>query len=239
MTDSNTQIEQIENIEQIELTDENIAHEIEATESGLETYQTYLNGEFRQAAKDFIYNCGLLTDTLYKDDPVKFIEKVNVQLNQVKEELAEILVAIDLDTKEHIDGHVDAMFVGLNFVEMNQYLAQIDEALLEKHLHVNKLQLVGNIFDHIISYPLPETVTDEAMVTAARRVVENNKLKYTTDRDVAYAWRLPAGARKEGIKVQEVVVDGVSYYSLVDKNGKIRKHRDFVAVELSDLTGEG
>lgn len=77
------------------------------------------------------------------------------------------------------------------------------------------------------------------MVTAARRIVENNKLKYTTDRDVAYAWRLPTGARKDGIKVQEVVVDGVTYYSLVDKNGKIRKHRDFVAVELSDLTGEG
>lgn len=236
MTDSNNQLDQIE---EVELNQETVEEAIVATESGLETYQSYLTGEFKDSAKAFIYNCGLLSNTLYEDDPITFIKKVNVQLNQVKEELGEILVAIDLDTKEHIDGHVDAMFVGLNFVEMNQYLQFISEDLLQEHLDINKLQLVGNIFDHIIGYPLPETVTDTAMVTAARRIVENNKLKYTTDRDVAYAWRLPAGARKDGIKVQEVVVDGVTYYSLVDKNGKIRKHRDFVAVELSDLTGEG
>ena len=236
MTDSNTQIEQNDDVE---LTQENIETEIAATESGLEAYQEYLNGEFREAAADFIYKCGLLTKTMYQDDPVKFIKKVNTQLNQVKEELAEILLAIDLDTKEHIDGHVDAMFVGLNFVEMNQYLALIDENILEEHLDIHKLQLVGNIFDHIISYPLPDAATGEVMLTAAQRIVENNKLKYTSDRQVARNWRIPTGGRKEGIHLQEVVVDDVPYYSLVDANGKIRKHRDFVAVELSDLVSEG
>lgn len=223
----------------VHLTQENISHEIKATESGLTSYQEYLDGEFRESARDFIYKCGLLTKTMYLDDPVKFVNKVNTQLNQVKEELAEILTAIDLNPKEHVDGHVDAMFVGLNFIEMNQYLAMIEEDILSEHLHIDKLQLVGNIYEHIISYPLPKEVSDESMVIAAKRIVENNKLKYTSDRELAYSWRLPTGSRKEGIKVQEVVVDGISYYSLVDKNGKIRKHRDFVAVELSDLVSEG
>lgn len=236
MTETNTTFDQVDNVE---LTQENIEHEINATESGLETYQSYLSGEFKEAAKEFIYACGLLTPTLYQDDPVKFVNKVNTQLNQVKEELSEILAAIELDTKEHIDGHVDAMFVGLNFVEMNQYLPLVEESILEKHLAIDKLQLVGNIFDHIVSFPLPEEVTDANLVIAAKRIVENNKLKYTTDRDVAYGWRLPVGARKDGIKVQAIEFDGKTYYSLVDKNGKIRKHRDFVPVELSDLVSEG
>ena len=219
----------------MDLNVEDVNEEIENVGSELVEYQKYLNSEFKDAAVDFIYKCGLLTPTLYLDDPVKFIEKVNVQMNQVKEELSEILAAIDLDEKEHMDGHVDSMFVGLNFIEMNKYIPLIDEELLEKHLHINKLQLIGNIFEHIIGHPLPLSAKDENMLIAAKRIVENNKLKYTSNRQEARNWRIPVGGRKEGIHLQEVIVDDVPYYSLIDANGKIRKHRDFVAVDLSDL----
>lgn len=222
-----------------EVSEEDVKEEIENTGSTLEGYQEYLNNEFKQNAHDFIYKCGLLSKTLYKDNPSEFIIKVNTQMNQVKEELSEILEAIDLNDQEHMDGHVDSMFVVLNFLEMNKYLPQIEEPLLESQLNINKLQLIGNIFDHIIAYPLPACATDENMIIAAKRIVENNKLKYTDDYEVARNWRIPVGGRKDHIKLQAVDVDGVIYYSLVDKNGKIRKHRDFVAVDLSDLvTGE-
>ena len=200
----------------------------------LNGYQEFLQGEFKQSALDFLYKCGLLTETLYLDDPEKFISKVDTQMNQVKEELAEVLTAIDLNVPEHIDGHVDSMFVLFNFLEMNKYLQLMEQDQLET-FPIEKLQLIANITDYIIQYPLPKSVTDEQMITACKRIVENNKLKYTTDKEVAKAWRLPVGARREGIKIQEVEYQGVVYYSLVDKNGKIRKHRDFVAVDLLDL----
>lgn len=212
---------------------ENTANEI----IELNGYQEFLQGDFKQSALDFIYKCGLLTDTLYLDDPDKFISKVDTQMNQVKEELAEVLTAIDLNVAEHIDGHVDSMFTLFNFLEMNKYLQLMNPEKLQESFPIEKLQLIGNITDYIIQYPLPKSVTDEQMITACKRIVENNKLKYTTDEAVARAWRLPVGARREGIKLQTVEYEGVVYYSLVDKNGKIRKHRDFVAVDLSDLAG--
>lgn len=212
---------------------ENTANEI----IELNGYQEFLQGDFKQSALDFIYKCGLLTDTLYLDDPDKFISKVDTQMNQVKEELAEVLTAIDLNVAEHIDGHVDSMFTLFNFLEMNKYLQLMNPEKLQESFPIEKLQLIGNITDYIIQYPLPKSVTDEQMITACKRIVENNKLKYTTDEAVARAWRLPVGARREGIKLQAVEYEGVVYYSLVDKNGKIRKHRDFVAVDLSDLAG--
>lgn len=204
----------------------------------LKKYQSYLNGDFKTGALDFLYKCGLLTETMYVDDPDKFISKVDTQMNQIKEELGEVLEAIDLDAKEHMDGHVDSMFVVLNFLEMNKYLGKMPEAYLEENLNLNKLQMIGNIFDHIISYPLPKEATDENMLIAARRIVENNALKYTNDKEVAKSWKIPTGGRKEGIHLQEVEYQGVVYYSLVDSNGKIRKHKDFKAVDLSDLVDE-
>ena len=239
MTTPENQVDNLEQIENLEVTNETMTQEIEQSVSELEEYQKYLNGEFKEAAHDFIYKCGLLTPTLSVDDPMAFIQKVNVQMNQVKEELSEILAAIDLDKKEHIDGHVDSMFVILNLIEMNKYLITVDEELLSEHLNVDKLQLIGNIFEHVIAYPLPKDIKDQEMLIAAMRIVENNKLKYTTDYQEARGWRIPVGGRKEGVKLQKVNYNGVNYYSLVDKDGKIRKHRDFVKVDLSDLVSEG
>ena len=141
----------------------------------LNGYQEFLQGEFKQSALDFLYKCGLLTETLYLDNPEKFISKVDTQMNQVKEELAEVLTAIDLNVPEHIDGHVDSMFVLFNFLEMNKYLQLMEQDQLET-FPVEKLQLIANITDYIIQYPLPKSVTDEQMITACKRIVENNKL---------------------------------------------------------------
>lgn len=202
----------------------------------LQAYQEYLHGDFKNSALDFLYKCGLLTPTLYLDNPELFLSKCDTQINQIKEELSEVLVAIDLNVEGHIDGHVDSMFTILNFLEMNKYMQLMDSELLDG-FPIHKIQLIGNIADHIVQFPLPKTVTSEIMIAAAKRIVENNKLKYTDDYEVAKSWRIPVGGRRDGIKLQTVEYDGVKYYSLVDKNGKIRKHRDFVAVNLSDLVG--
>lgn len=202
-------------------------------------YQDYLRGEFTKAAHDFIYKCGLYTPTLAVDNPELFVQKLNTQLDQVAEEASEMLKAFDLDAKEHIDGHVDTMFVTINLFEMVKSAVVIVDPVVASKINMAKLELVSRIIGDLTAYPLPNEATDELMLAAAQRIVENNKLKYTDDKALAESWELPKGARTDGIKLQAIEYEGVTYYSLVDKNGKIRKHKNFIPVQLDDLLNKG
>ena len=62
-------------------------------------------------------------------------------------------------------------------------------------------------------------------------VVENNKQKFTTSKEEFDTWE------SEFIR-KELVVDGVTYYTLVDENGKIRKRNNFPKVDLSFVLDE-
>ena len=75
------------------------------------------------------------------------------------------------------------------------------------------------------------------MIACSKLIVENNKLKYTTDKNEAEFWAIDDS---DGLntKLQAVEWNGSTYYSLVDDNGKIRKHKHFKKVVLEDILGE-
>ena len=71
----------------------------------------------------------------------------------------------------------------------------------------------------------------DVVIEAMQRVAVNNSSKFTADKEQAQRW---AAAMPE-YQLSDVVVDGVVYWCLKDGSGKIRKHCDYVSVDLSDL----
>ena len=79
------------------------------------------------------------------------------------------------------------------------------------------------------------TSTLDIIIKATDLVVENNMLKFTTDKEVFDNWKAPA---KENLTPSEQTVDGVTYYCLVNENGKVRKRKGFKIMDLSGLVEE-
>lgn len=78
----------------------------------------------------------------------------------------------------------------------------------------------------------------EACVRALEAICENNLAKATKDKDVAARWFKKLGKKlvdKEGWHIRAVEVNGETWYSLFDGNGKFRKHKDFVGVDLQPI----
>lgn len=203
-------------------------------------FERYINTTFKEAAEEFIYACGV-----YRKDMtlVEKINQINVQLQQVREEcIVEFLPAFGKDLKETIDGKIDTLFVFLNLRVMledfNSSLAQLsnpDEvADVLNLLDADTYELVSKIVPHALA--LSNKAKEEHMEACAKLIVENNKLKYTANRDEAYSWEID---NSDGLntRVQEIEHEGVTYYSLVDDNGKIRKHKNFTKVKLEDVLG--
>lgn len=81
----------------------------------------------------------------------------------------------------------------------------------------------------------------EAVVSSLEAVCENNLLKFTQDKSVADSWAkkfTKAQVNKEGFHIRESVVDGETWYSIVDGNGKFRKHKNFKGVDLKPILKE-
>ena len=68
-------------------------------------------------------------------------------------------------------------------------------------------------------------------------VCDNNLSKFTKDRQVAEGWafNFTKTQLKQGYHIREAVIDGESWYSIVDGNGKFRKYKGFKGVDLQPL----
>ena len=75
----------------------------------------------------------------------------------------------------------------------------------------------------------------DIIIKATDLVVENNMLEFTTDKEDFDKWKAPA---KENLSASEQTVDGVTYYCLVNENGKVRKKRGFKIMDLTPLVEE-
>ena len=249
MTENKQVIEDTQSIqhEQNSENTQNIDKNVETFIDELEEYQhankfeKYINTEFKEAAKEFIYATGVYSSNFSLE---KKIEKINVQLEQCREEaILEFLAAYGVDKKEEVDGRIDTLFVYLNLREMiedfNSSLSKVDDE--EKVVDIlNKLnapfyELVTTILPKALT--LSNSSTEEKMIACSKLIVENNKLKYTTDKNEAESWVID---NSDGLntKLQAVEWNGSTYYSLVDDNGKIRKHKNFKKVVLEDILGE-
>lgn len=80
---------------------------------------------------------------------------------------------------------------------------------------------------------LPENLI-EGMILALELVCENNLSKVTDKEEVAQGWleNLTPSQLEQGWVIRTVNVDGVTWFSLLDKNGKFRKHNNFEGVSL-------
>ena len=123
--------------------------------------------------------------------------------------------------------------------DFNSSLSKVDDE--EKVVDIlNKLnapfyELVTTILPKALT--LSNSSTEDKMIACSKLIVENNKLKYTTNKNEAESWVID---NSDGLntKLQAVEWDGSTYYSLVDDNGKIRKHKNFKKVVLEDILGE-
>lgn len=203
-------------------------------------FEKYINTTFKEAAEEFIFACGVYSRNM---KPIEKIEKINVQLEQVREEcIVELLPAFGKDLKETVDGKIDTLFVFLNLRAMlddfNTSLSQVENpeevAEILNLLNADNYELISKIVPHALS--LNNKAADDHMEACAKLIVENNKLKYTTSKDEAYSWEID---NSDGLNTRVQVIDheGVTYYSLVDDNGKIRKHKNFTKVKLEDVLG--
>jgi hypothetical protein len=151
--------------------------------------------------------------------PEQLTHYITVQNKIVLSECKELMAAIEArDALEFLDGICDVVYTGL-------YLERLHIAA-----HTSANELLDNLCTTATTWCFENA---ELFVKAMNLVIENNASKYTTDLNRATSWVLEADHN-----LVDTVIEGVNYYSIVDRNGKMRKPSDFVPVDLSDLAKE-
>lgn len=201
-------------------------------------FEKYISGDFSKYAAEFVRSTGQWSDS--SPFEVK-MEGLNVQMNQVVEECLEMLGAYGSDLTETLDGYIDLLFTWVNFESM---IASIQADIandvnlvkeFEDKLNAKTFLVLENIVPVAFKLNLSD-IGEEKLIAAAKMIIENNRLKYTTDLELAKSWEIDNSDGLE-TELKETVVDGVSYYALLDKEGKVRKHKNFQKVKLEEILG--
>lgn len=155
--------------------------------------------------------------------------RIDLQIDIVSEELVkEYAVFFAKDQTEELDAIADVLFT----VSYLQYQLKVcdEQGLSQLDINHDRLQFlmsqVGLFFETMYTH-----FDLDIIIKATDLVVENNMLKFTTDKQEFDKWESP---EKEALTASEQTVDGVTYYCLVNENGKVRKRKGF---EIMDLTG--
>lgn len=192
--------------------------------------------EFSKSAIDFQVKTGLIANIKNLDS---LHDSLVVQTEQVLEEMQEFLDAVNNDDKvEAVDGLVDVLFTGVNFdfivqainnIEENTYIVNdsIDKVVSAYEYCVNKV--LNKFFDM--------NVDEKDIINSAKLIEVNNSNKYTYDLQEAINWGIDLSDGLATHIVATPVNDGV-YFCLKDKNGKVRKHKNFNKVDLGWLNNE-
>ena len=186
----------------------------------------YSAEQFKDEVILFNRCCGSKVPTLdMSSDEIDSI--INRQIAIVNEEVLETITALSKgDMVEVLDGVVDVQYTKAWLQHLLQASADagVEPSVPDSALYW--LDVVG-VVDRC-----RELFTPEVLLEAMRRVALNNSSKFTMDRATAEEW---ADGVDFMVRVDEAVVDGVSYFCMRDNNEKIRKHVGFVGVDLSDL----
>ena len=155
----------------------------------------------------------------------EFDREVLQQQRLIQEESTETMIAlIENDPVEILDGLVDVLYTTSWLVHiLNECKDKgfVVSQLLNTWLSCIPVNEVGQLFEH------------DVVIEAMQRVAVNNSSKFTAVKEQAERW----GLAMPEYELSEVVVDGVVYFCLRDEAGKVRKHCDYVSVDLSDLVG--
>lgn len=174
-----------------------------------------------------IVDNGRSVDDLYVDELIKRLEQ---QYWITKEEVDETLKAIEEnDIVEYYDGLADILFTATFLLELGNLLVKdfnIGEQDLSMHIEYTEL------CDQITNTLTRDDIDLEILNEVCDRVIENNKQKFTTDQEEFLTWESDHYPKSLGI-------DGVTYYFLVDENGKVKKHKGFNVLSIKDLFEQG
>ena len=179
----------------------------------------YTQEQFDQDVAFFNRACGRSIPTTQEE----FDREVLMQQRLIQEESTETKIAlIENNPVEILDGLTDVLYT-------TSWLAHILKECQDKGFVVS--QLLNTWLSCIPINEVGQLFDEATVLEAMQRVAVNNSSKFTADKEQAERW---AAAMPE-YQLSDVTVDGVVYWCLKDENGKIRKHCDFVSVDLSDL----
>lgn len=159
----------------------------------------------------------------------ELIARTKLQIAITKEEVEETIKARqENDLVEYYDGLADTIFTAV-------FLLALDSVLVEKwNIGEGDLsfseegeELGNSVSEELFSKNINVGLLDKCV----ELVVENNKQKFTTSKEEFDTW-------ESEFTRKELIVDGVTYYTLIDENGKIRKRDNFPKVDLSFVLDE-
>lgn len=188
-----------------------------------------LINKMREAATIFnkIVDNGRSVDELYVDELIKRLDQ---QYWITKEEVDETLKAIEeSDIVEYYDGLADILFTATFLLPLDNRL-NVDFNIGEQDLSMHKEY--EELGDQIIEILKRDDIDLEILNEVCDRVIENNKQKFTTDQEEFLTW-------ESDHYPKSLEIDGVTYYFLVDENGKVKKHKGFNELNIKDLFGKG
>lgn len=174
-----------------------------------------------------IVDNGRSVDDLYVDELIKRLEQ---QYRITKEEVEETLKAIEENNIiEYYDGIADILFTATFLLELDNRL-NVDFNIGDNDLSRHKeYETLGN---QIIEILKREDIDLEILNEVCDRVIFNNKQKFTTDQEEFLTW-------ESDHYPKSLEIDGVTYYFLVDENGKVKKRKGFNELEIKDLFEQG
>ena len=203
-----------------------------------ENEETVINDTFRDYYYEVLTPKVVLFNTLVGGDFKTLSEedkasRIDLQIDIVSEELIkEYAVFFAKDQIEELDAIADVLFT----VSYLQYQLKVcdEQFLTELDINHDRLQFlmsqIGLFFASMYTH-----FDLDIIIKATDLVVENNMLKFTTDKEDFDKWKSPA---KENLTASEQTIGGVTYYCLVNENRKVRKRKGFEIVDLTGLVDE-
>lgn len=210
--------------------------EYEVFKANLERQYPKLVGylkEFTESASNFSMRTGQINTQF---DYTAMVTCLSVQVDQVVEECEELLFAEDTGNKIEIaDGIIDVIFTTVNF---NKILDILDVNGVDVSSDENTEGLLDVVVDYFRTINNLDfgsfNIKDEDLLNTAKLIAINNEAKYTNDLHEAINWNVDLS---DGLGTHIVCTeyDGKVWFCLKDKNGKVRKHKDFKKVDLNFL----
>lgn len=207
-------------------------------EFGLKEFNEFMANELKPAVYEFNGACG--KDPNAVEDKDEAVEMILNECKRVIEECDETVKAFrEKDTKERLDGVVDVYWttaqldnvVGVlcgKFPNLIQYMKDnydFDEVL--------QLQYALKYAPLAIAVGQSTILSGHRICLAAKRIIINNKLKYTTDLELAKTW---AEKMPEGCMIESNVYNGTEFHCIKRlSDDYIVKPFDFKPVNLEDI----
>lgn len=192
----------------------------------------YIN-KFSESAIEFQVKTGLIQDT---KDLKSLYEALHVQTEQVAEEIVEFYNAVkNTDKVEAVDGLVDVIFTMVNFDFIVSKIVNIPE---ENDAFDGYILCIKRHYEHLVRKEIDTFfnfhIKEEDIINSAKLIEINNSNKYTNNLIEAINWDIDLS---DGLATHIVAtpVNDEVYFCLKDKNGKVRKHKNFKKVDLNFL----